>query len=112
MDDLIEGVLVTLKALFLILVSTIRNLFPTGILPRKNVRGQVVLVTGSGSGLGRLMAYEFGRLGARIVLWDINETGNQETLKELESRGVEVSGLDVSHLLNISLKLHTKLGFY
>lgn len=36
------------------------------------------------------MAYEFGKLGARLVLWDINEKGNQETLKELESRGVEV----------------------
>ena len=64
-----------------------------------------MLVTGAGSGLGRLMAYEFGKLGARIVLWDINEYGNQQTLKELESRGVDVS-FNVLHLLNISLKLH------
>ncbi|EGT50536.1 CBN-DHS-3 protein [Caenorhabditis brenneri] len=89
MDDFLESLYVTLKAVLLLILSTVRNLFPTGWLPRKDVRGQVVLVTGAGSGLGRLMAYEFGKLGSRIVLWDINEYGNQQTLKELESRGVD-----------------------
>ena len=122
MEDFLESLFVTLKAILLLILSTIRNLFPTGFLPRKDVRGewksdfiansgwkligQTVLITGSGSGLGRLMSYEFGKLGARIVLWDINEGGNLETLKELESRGVEVSGLNVSHLFNIPLKLY------
>uniref|UniRef100_A0A1I7UL10 Epidermal retinol dehydrogenase 2 n=1 Tax=Caenorhabditis tropicalis TaxID=1561998 RepID=A0A1I7UL10_9PELO len=89
MEEYLESLFVTLKAILLLILSTIRNIFPTGWLPRKDVKGQTVLITGSGSGLGRLMSFEFGKLGARIVLWDINEDGNLETLRELESRGVE-----------------------
>lgn len=43
------------------------------------VDGRTVLITGAASGLGRLMAQRFGRLGANLVLWDINETGLKET---------------------------------
>uniref|UniRef100_A0A8R1DID5 Uncharacterized protein n=1 Tax=Caenorhabditis japonica TaxID=281687 RepID=A0A8R1DID5_CAEJA len=98
MQDIIDSLFITLKAIVLIIISTVRNLVPTGILPRKDVRGQTVLITGAGSGLGRLMAYEFGKLGARLVLWDINEPGNEETLAELARSGVEAKAytLDLS----------------
>ncbi|UMM11296.1 hypothetical protein L5515_000652 [Caenorhabditis briggsae] len=95
MEEFLESLFVTLKAILLLIISTIRSLFPTGWLPRKDVRGQTVLVTGAGSGLGRLMSYEFGKLGARLVLWDINEEGNKTTLAELESRGVEAKAYTV-----------------
>ena len=45
----------------------------------KSVVGQVCLITGAGSGLGRLFAKEFARRGASLVLWDINRQGNEET---------------------------------
>ncbi|PIO61975.1 oxidoreductase, short chain dehydrogenase/reductase family protein, partial [Teladorsagia circumcincta] len=45
---------------------------------------EVVLITGSGSGLGRGMAVEFAKLGAKVVLWDINEKGNLETKHMLD----------------------------
>lgn len=45
----------------------------------KSVVGQVCLITGAGSGLGRLFAKEFARRGATLVLWDINREGNEET---------------------------------
>ncbi|CAN86610.1 Protein dhs-3 [Caenorhabditis elegans] len=95
MQDILESVVVTLHAICLLIISTIRNCFPMGWLLRKDVRGQTVLITGSGSGLGRLMAFEFGKLGARLVLWDINEQGNKETLKELEAMGVEAKAYTV-----------------
>jgi len=40
---------------------------------RKSVNGKVVLITGGGSGLGRNLALRFAGLGARVVLWDLNE---------------------------------------
>lgn len=46
---------------------------------RKAVAGEVVLITGSAHGLGRQMALEFGKLGATVVLWDINEVANVNT---------------------------------
>ncbi|CAN9502912.1 unnamed protein product [Ophioblennius macclurei] len=46
---------------------------------RKSVAGEVVLITGAGSGIGRLMAQEFAALGTSLVLWDINQDGMKET---------------------------------
>ncbi|NXR18127.1 RDHE2 dehydrogenase, partial [Cinclus mexicanus] len=45
------------------------------VVPRrkKNVRGEIVLITGAGSGIGRLLAIKFAGLGATVVLWDINQ---------------------------------------
>lgn len=40
---------------------------------KKDVRNEIVLITGAGHGIGREVALEFGRLGARVVIWDINQ---------------------------------------
>lgn len=40
----------------------------------KDVRGNVVLVTGGGSGIGRLMCLKFAAKGALVVTWDVSET--------------------------------------
>lgn len=45
----------------------------------KSVVGQVCLITGAGSGLGRLFALEFARRRALLVLLDINTQSNEET---------------------------------
>ncbi|KAM9417361.1 retinol dehydrogenase 10-A [Salvelinus alpinus] len=45
----------------------------------KSVVGQVCVITGAGSGLGRLFAKEFARRRAVLVLWDINSKSNEET---------------------------------
>ncbi|XP_017294431.1 epidermal retinol dehydrogenase 2 isoform X2 [Kryptolebias marmoratus] len=59
------------------------------VVPRKkkNISGELVLITGAGSGIGRLMAQEFAALGAVLVLWDINEEGMKETVRLLKSSG-------------------------
>jgi hypothetical protein len=74
----------------MILVSIVKAFLPCGLLPRKSVTSEVVLITGAGSGLGRLMAQRFAELGARLVLWDINQAGNEETAKMVENTGAEV----------------------
>jgi all-trans-retinol dehydrogenase (NAD+) len=38
-----------------------------------DVRGQICLVTGAASGIGRLLALELARRGAQLVLWDLDE---------------------------------------
>lgn len=54
---------------------------------KKNVAGEIVLITGAASGLGRLMAIKFASLGAILVLWDINEEGNIETCRLAKEKG-------------------------
>merc|ERR1719209_909968 len=53
----------------------------------KDIKGQIVLVTGGGSGIGRLMCLRFARLGATVVTWDINKIGNEETVDIIEKEG-------------------------
>ncbi|CAG2177023.1 unnamed protein product [Oppiella nova] len=45
----------------------------------KSVADDIVLITGGGSGLGRLLAQRFARLGAQVVVWDLNQSALDET---------------------------------
>lgn len=53
----------------------------------KSVYGEIVLVTGAGSGIGRLMAKRFAKLGAKLVLVDIDEKANENTASEISMQG-------------------------
>lgn len=69
--------IVALKAFVRALIISIWNFFVSP--PKKSVTGEIVLITGSGSGIGRQLALEFGKLGAVLILWDIDEEANIET---------------------------------
>ncbi|MFZ4237794.1 SDR family NAD(P)-dependent oxidoreductase [Streptomyces murinus] len=62
------------------------------------VTGRVAVVTGAGSGIGRSLAAELARRGARLALSDIDGTGLAETAAQVTSLGAEVhtTRLDVS----------------
>ncbi|XP_051474787.1 estradiol 17-beta-dehydrogenase 11 isoform X2 [Apus apus] len=57
---------------------------------RKSVRGELVLVTGAGHGVGRAAALEFAKRGSRLVLWDINKHGLEDTAAECQRLGAPV----------------------
>jgi len=48
---------------------------------------KIVLITGSGSGIGRTTAYTLASEGAKIVVTDINESGGNETVEAIKSKG-------------------------
>ena len=50
-----------------------------GWLPKKDVKGKHVYITGAGSGLGRGMALEFAKLKANVTILDVNMDGLVET---------------------------------
>lgn len=89
LDFIIETCMVIIKVIVLTIYGAVKALLPPDMLKRKSVAGEIVLITGSGSGLGRLLALEFGKLGARLVLWDVNKEANDETKKMLQDNSIE-----------------------
>ncbi|MEV7989944.1 SDR family NAD(P)-dependent oxidoreductase [Micromonospora sp. NPDC085948] len=55
--------------------------------------GKVVLVTGTGGGLGRVAAQIFAREGAKVVGADIQVAGNDETVELVRAAGGEMTGI-------------------
>ena len=47
----------------------------------KDLKGQVILVTGGGGGIGKELVLQLRSLGAKVVVWDINASGLAEFSK-------------------------------
>ncbi|HVT21186.1 MAG TPA: SDR family oxidoreductase [Mycobacteriales bacterium] len=56
---------------------------------------QLVVVTGAGSGIGRETALAFGRLGAEVVIAELNENAGEETAAELRVGGATAHAYQV-----------------
>lgn len=59
---------------------------------RHRIRGHRVLITGAGSGIGRLMALESADRGAsEVVVWDLSEARAKAVVEELKAAGARAS---------------------
>lgn len=68
------------------LKSFVQFFFPP---PRKDINGEIIFLTGAGSGLGRMLAFKFAKLGATVICVDINQTANEATVEEIKSLGFQ-----------------------
>ncbi|XP_076760443.1 estradiol 17-beta-dehydrogenase 11-like [Xylocopa sonorina] len=75
-----------LLSILLIFESIIKSFIPAKY-KMKSITGEIALVTGGGGGLGRLIALRLAKLGAIVVIWDINKEGTEETVKLVEATG-------------------------
>ncbi|XP_026320061.1 epidermal retinol dehydrogenase 2-like [Hyposmocoma kahamanoa] len=73
----LEVIILDLKMMF----SLIKAIFEVFVLPKlKSVENEIILITGTGHGMGREVALRLGRLGGKVICVDINKKGNQETV--------------------------------
>jgi 3-oxoacyl-[acyl-carrier protein] reductase len=64
----------------------------------RSIAGEVAIVTGAASGIGRATAHLFGDEGARVALIDVNEEPLQRAAKEMADAGYDAKAwtLDLS----------------
>ena len=58
----------------------------TGQPPLKDLSSETILITGAASGLGKGMAQRLAKLGATLILWDIDEEHNNRLAEELNQK--------------------------
>ncbi|XP_060103063.1 17-beta-hydroxysteroid dehydrogenase 13-like [Heteronotia binoei] len=87
MHLLLQGVMIVSIILYSY-VQVLAKLF----IPKKkkSLKGEIVLITGAAHGLGRGTAYAFSKQGCKLVLWDINKHGVEETADECRKLGAVV----------------------
>lgn len=69
-----EVIVFLMLSIITIAYSLVRLLIPKRY-KMKSINGEIALVTGGGGGLGRLLSLRLANLGAVVVVWDINESG-------------------------------------
>ena len=84
-------------------------------MTRFSLNDSTVLITGGGSGIGRLMALECARHGARIVIWDLDAANGRAVAAELRAAGFEatsqaVNVADDAAVAKAARAVITKLG--
>ena len=55
-----------------------------------SIKNKVAVVTGAGSGIGRALAYDLARRGARLAISDVDEVGLAETTRQVRVIGAQV----------------------
>ncbi|KAM5141183.1 short-chain dehydrogenase/reductase 3 isoform 1-T1 [Mantella aurantiaca] len=79
--------LLPMQMVYCVLKAAICLLVPTR--PR-DLKGDIVLITGGGRGIGRQLAREFARQGAKkIIIWGRTEKCLKETAEEIKQMGTE-----------------------
>lgn len=61
----------------------------------RSIEGEVAIVTGAASGMGRATAHLFGDEGARVALIDIDEAPLQQVVNEMTDVGYDAKGWTV-----------------
>lgn len=81
------------------------------------LENKVAIVTGSGQGIGKGIALELAKEGAKVIVSDINQDNIDKTVDEIESLGLEAFGVradvsnfsDVNQLVKKSIKKFGKV---
>lgn len=64
-----------------------------------NIKGKYALITGAGHGIGRTIALTLAEEGCDVAICDIDEERAENTVRELEKKGIESLGIKADVLV-------------
>ena len=74
------------------------------------IKGQIALVTGGGSGLGAATARELAKQGAKVAILDVNAEGANTVAKEIGGIGISCDITNTESIANALAEVKDKLG--
>ncbi|CAF1069446.1 unnamed protein product [Didymodactylos carnosus] len=84
--ELIKCLISILIEILASIISVVKHyIFST---TEKNIRNEIILITGTARGLGQKLAVLFAQRGAIVILCDINEEGNKETVQLMNDASI------------------------
>ncbi|XP_011699709.1 PREDICTED: short-chain dehydrogenase/reductase family 16C member 6-like, partial [Wasmannia auropunctata] len=83
---LAEILLLVLKIVYYICENVYRLIVPP---KKKDVDGEIVLITGAGHGIGKELAIGYAFLGATIICWSKNEENTNQTMDDIKNMGID-----------------------
>lgn len=80
----------------------------------KRFEGKIAFITGASRGIGKTVAKDFAKEGAKVCLLDINENDLEMTVSEFESKGYDVLGLtaDVTDVKQVENSVNSAINAY
>ncbi|GFG40855.1 hypothetical protein Cfor_05354, partial [Coptotermes formosanus] len=76
-----------------VIFALIESIYHTLVgVTEKPVANEIVLITGTGHGIGKELAHQYASLGATVVCWDINQEENDKTVQEIRKLGCKAYG--------------------
>lgn len=84
----------------------------TSALSIYSLAGKTAVVTGAGSGIGRAIAELFAKVGANIIVADVNDSGAAETVANIQSHGGQAHAVhaDVSQDTDVSALMDSAIA--
>jgi len=110
---ILEVVWGLIYAMFYAVYTSLRNFFPEKF--SKSIEGDIILITGGGSGIGRIISRKLASLGATVVTLDVNEKGNDETVRIIRKDGNKAYGFvcnlsNKDEIYSVSKAVKTQVG--
>ncbi|KAK9871136.1 hypothetical protein WA026_011419 [Henosepilachna vigintioctopunctata] len=117
MNQIVEMIFLLVAWIVLTIYYMMEGIYRMIWLPApKSVQGEIVLITGTGHGIGKLLASYYADAGATVVGWDINKANNDETMKEINkkypnrARGYVCNVANRENVLETAQKVQREVG--
>ncbi|KAK9885337.1 hypothetical protein WA026_010836 [Henosepilachna vigintioctopunctata] len=87
---IIELIVLSWLTVYYIIEAAVFTITPSFLLPKRSIRGQVVVITGGAGGVGQELAIRLARAKAQVIVWDNNEKAMEKLKERAKAEGHDI----------------------